>query len=33
LLTAAEQRALEKKTDKKEKEDPFLFLQDIRDVR
>jgi DNA mismatch repair protein MSH6 len=32
LLTAAEQRALEKKSDKKEKEDPFLFLQDIRDV-
>ena len=32
LLTAAEQRALEKKTDKKEKEDSFSFLQDIRDV-
>lgn len=33
LLTAAEQRTLEKKSDKKEKDDPFLFLQDIRDVR
>lgn len=32
LLTAAEQRALEKKSDKKEKDDPFSFLQDIRDV-
>lgn len=33
LLTAAEQRALEKKSDKKEKEDAFQFLQDIRDVK
>lgn len=32
LLTAAEQRALEKKADKKEKEDAFPFLLDIRDV-
>ncbi|KAF8583279.1 DNA mismatch repair protein Msh6 [Ramaria rubella] len=31
LLTAAEQRALEKKSDKKEKEDPFSFLLDIKD--
>lgn len=32
LLTAAEQRTREKKTDKVEKEEPFSFLLDIRDV-
>ena len=32
FLTAAEQAALEKKSDKKEKEDPFEFLKDVRDV-
>lgn len=32
LLTAAEQRARGKKTDKVEKEEPFSFLLDIRDV-
>ena len=32
FLTAAEQRASEKKTDKKSGEDPFDFLQDVRDV-
>lgn len=32
LLTAAEQRAREKKTDKVEKEEAFSFLLDIRDV-
>jgi DNA mismatch repair protein MSH6 len=32
LMTAAEQRALEKKSDKKEKEDPYAFLADVRDV-
>lgn len=32
FLTAAEQAALEKKSEKKEKEDPFDFLKDVRDV-
>lgn len=32
FLTAAEQRALDKKDDKKKAESPFSFLQDIRDV-
>ncbi|KAF8518415.1 DNA mismatch repair protein Msh6 [Hysterangium stoloniferum] len=31
LMTAAEQRTLEMKTDKKEKEDPYTFLLDVRD--
>jgi len=32
FLTKAEQRAQEKKTDKKAAEDPFSFLVDVRDV-
>ncbi|KAG1757294.1 hypothetical protein EDB19DRAFT_24789 [Suillus lakei] len=32
FLTKAEQRAQEKKTEKKATEDPFFFLVDVRDV-
>jgi DNA mismatch repair protein MSH6 len=33
FLTAAERRAQDTKSDKKSAEDPFAFLQDIKDVR
>jgi len=32
LLTAAERRVQTKKDEKKDKEQPYLFLQDIQDV-
>ena len=33
FLTAAEQRAKDRKTEKKTADDPFEFLRDVRDVR
>jgi DNA mismatch repair protein MSH6 len=33
FLTAAEQREQGKKVEKKSAEDPYSFLQDVRDVR